>query len=172
MEIWDIYDKYRNRTGKTTSDKSKLGKEGYHLVVHICIFNSKGEMLVQQRQSNSKHWGDHWDLSAGGSALSGELSYETAERETLEEIGIKLDLKNIRPHLSLNFPRGFDDVFLIEKDIEIENLVLQEEEVKDIKWASREDIVKMIEDDEFVPYYISYINMLFDIRKSYRTHTR
>ena len=70
------------------------------------------------------------------------------------------------------FGRGFDDVFLIEKDVDIEDLTLQKDEVKDIKWASRDEIIKMIEDDEFIPYYISYVNMLFDIRKSYRTHTR
>lgn len=170
MENWDIYDKYRNKTGEITNSKTTLGEEGYHLVVHICVFNSKGEMLIQQRTANSKHWANKWDLSAGGSALAGELSYKAAEREIYEELGIKLDLENIRPHLSLNFPRGFDDVFLVIKDLNIENLKLQKEEVKDAKWETKEKIIEMIENGEFISYYPSYIELLFNIRHSYKTH--
>ena len=46
------------------------------------------------------------DISAAGSALAGEPSYQAAEREVLEEIGAKLELKNIRPYFTINFEEG------------------------------------------------------------------
>ncbi|MDF2608169.1 MAG: hydrolase [Bacillales bacterium] len=47
MELWDIYDINRINTGKTLERGSKFEPGSYHLVVHICIFNSKGEMLIE-----------------------------------------------------------------------------------------------------------------------------
>ena len=44
-----------------------------------------------------------WDLTAAGSALQGESSWQAAEREVAEEIGLKIDLSNKRPIFSINF---------------------------------------------------------------------
>lgn len=40
MEIWDLYDKHRNLTGETMVRGEPVPQDRYHLVVHICIFNS------------------------------------------------------------------------------------------------------------------------------------
>ena len=49
MELWDIYDKNRNLTGRQMERGSEFAKGDFHLVIHVCIFNSKNEMLIQQR---------------------------------------------------------------------------------------------------------------------------
>ena len=41
-----------------------------------------------------------WDISVGGSAIQGDSSQTAAEREVLEELGIKLDLQGVRPHFT------------------------------------------------------------------------
>lgn len=46
-------------------------------------------------------------------------------RELEEEIGLKLDLSNTRPHLTVNFDEGFDDIYLVEADIDLDELTLQ-----------------------------------------------
>ena len=53
-------------------------------------------MLIQHRQPFKSGWSDLWDITVGGSAVSGDTSQTAAEREVLEEIGYKLDLSNIR----------------------------------------------------------------------------
>lgn len=108
-----------------------------------------------------------WDISVGGSAVAGDTSQTAAEREVLEEIGLKIDLNEIRPHLTVNFVRGFDDIYLIEKNVDINELVLQPEEVQAVKWAGREEILTMIENGDFIPYYPELINLFFQIRKKY-----
>ena len=50
MEHWDIYNADRIPTGKTIERDTPLQKGEYHLVVHVCIFNSDGELLIQKRQ--------------------------------------------------------------------------------------------------------------------------
>jgi isopentenyldiphosphate isomerase len=76
-------------------------------------------------------------------------------------------LKNIRPHITINFNNGFDDVYLIEQEVDINELSLQYEEVQKVKWASKEEIFSMIESGEFIPYYQSLIQLFFDMRKKY-----
>lgn len=172
MELWDIYDVDRNKTDKTMVRGEEHPEGAYHLVVHICIFNSDGEMLIQQRQPFKKGWSNMWDITVGGSAVSGDNSQTAASRELFEELGIEMDLAGIRPHLTMNFDKGFDDYYLLEKDINLKDLKLQYEEVQNAKWASKEEILSMIETGEFVPYYPSLIQLLFDMRKKYGSHSR
>ncbi|MEE0932823.1 MAG: NUDIX domain-containing protein [Clostridium sp.] len=172
MEIWDLYTKDRIKTEETMVRGEKITKGFYRLVVHVCIFNSQGEMLIQQRQPFKSSWPNMWDVTVGGSAISGDTSQSAAEREVYEEIGYKLSLDGIRPALTINFEDGFDDMYLIKKDIEISDLYLQYEEVKAVKWASKEEILKMIDEETFIPYHKSLIELLFFMKDTKGTHTR
>lgn len=172
MEVWDLYNKDRELTGKTILKGSKLNKDEYRLVVHICIFNSKNKMLIQQRQPFKEGAPNKWDLTVGGSAISGDTSIVAAEREVFEEIGYKINLKNKIPSLTINFEDGFDDIYIIEENLNIEDLKLQYEEVKDIKWADKKEILNLIETGKFINYHKSFIELLFDIKEcksNYRT---
>lgn len=167
MEYWDIYDIERVKTGRTMIRGSEFEDNAYHLVIHVCIFNDKNEMLIQQRQPFKEGWPNMWDITVGGSAVAGDTSQTAAEREVLEEIGLKLALNGTRPHLTINFDRGFDDIYLIEKNVDINELILQPEEVQAVKWAGRDEILMMIENGDFIPYYPELINLFFQIRKKY-----
>lgn len=172
MEIWDLYDKDRIKTGETMVRGSKFKENTYHLVVHVCIFNLEGKMLIQQRQPFKDGWPNMWDITVGGSAVSGDTSQLAAEREVYEEIGYKLSLDGIRPSLTINFDKGFDDIYLIQKDVDISKLKLQYEEVQSVKWASKEEILSMIDEEIFIPYHKSLIDLLFFMRASKNSHTR
>jgi isopentenyldiphosphate isomerase len=162
-ELWDIYDKNRNLTGRTMVRGSKFGKGDLHLVVHVCIFNAKNEMLIQRRQPWKIGWPDMWDISVGGSAVSGETNIDAAERETYEELGYKVNLSNERPFFTVNFETGFDDYYLIERELDIKDLKLQYEEVQDVKWASCDEIMQLVKEGKFIDYW--FIELLFDMRK-------
>lgn len=172
MEIWDLYTKDRIKTHETMVRGTQITKGFYRLVVHVCIFNSQGEMLIQQRQPFKSGWSNMWDITVGGSAISGDTSQSAAEREVYEEIGYKLSLDGIRPTLTINFDEGFDDMYLIQQDLDISKLKLQDEEVKDVRWASKEEILIMIDKETFIPYHGSLIELLFFMRNKKGTHIR
>ena len=66
--------------------------------------------------------------------------------------------------LTVHFERGFDDVYVIHKDIAISELKLQPEEVQAAKLADKEEIYSLIDSGAFISYYKSYIDMLFNYR--------
>lgn len=165
MELWDAYDINRQLKGKDLVRGVPLEKGDYHTVVHICVFNSKNQMLIQQRQPFKKGWSNLWDVTCGGSVLKGETSWQGAHRELLEEVGIDYDFEGIRPNFTINFFDGFDDFYLIKKDIDdISGLKLQYEEVQAVKWADMEEILRMIDEGVFIPYFKSLIMTVFDIK--------
>lgn len=164
MEIWDLYDKDRNKTGETMVRGKPVREGRYHLVVHICIFNAKGELLVQHRQPFKHGWPDMWDLTVGGSAIQGETSQSAAEREVYEEIGYTLSLSSARPSLTVHFDAGFDDIYLLNREVDLSRLSLQTEEVKEVKWAALSDVLSMIGEGTFVPYHKSLIELLFHMK--------
>ncbi|MCF0136980.1 MAG: NUDIX domain-containing protein [Oscillospiraceae bacterium] len=134
-----------------------------HLVIHVCIFNSRGQMLIQQRQP-WKIWGEYWDVSVGGSVIAGESSREAAHRELLEELGIDMDFTGRRPNFTQNFEQGFDDFYLVNADVDIDSLRLQPEEVKAVRWADIGDIFGLLDEGRFIPFFKSIIQVMFDVR--------
>ena len=164
MEYLDLYDINRQPLGEKIARGSKVIGSKYRMVVHICIFNSDGKMLIQQRSPNKKGFANLWDLSVGGCSQCGETSQQAVHREVLEELGLDIDFSHIRTKLTVNFEHGFDDYYIITRDVELSELTLQEEEVVDAKWADLNEIFSMIDDGTFAPYFKSFIALLFDMR--------
>ena len=93
MEIFDLYTAEREKTELTMVRGTPVPEGFYRLVVHVCIFNPEGQMLIQQRQPFKKGWSNLWDISVGGSAVMGDTSRTAVERETLEEY---MNLEGVR----------------------------------------------------------------------------
>lgn len=165
MEIWDLYDQDRIPTGELGVRGVELPKGRFHMVVHVCIFNNRHEMLIQQRQINKKGWPNLWDVSVGGSACQGENSHLAAERETLEELGLNIDLSKQRPFLTIHFANGFDDIYLLQQDVNLEQLHLQAEEVQAVQWASLAKIEQMINEGLFIPYHQGLLPLFFAMQQ-------
>ena len=70
-EIWDLYDENRELLGKDHVRGEQLPIDGYHLVVHVWIRNSKGEYLISQRSANRPTFPLMWEC-VGGSVVKGE----------------------------------------------------------------------------------------------------
>ena len=164
MECFDLYDDNRRPLGKTIERGEKPGPGENRMVIHVSIFNSKGELLIQQRQSTKRNWPDLWDVSVGGCVVGGETSQMGAERELFEELGLKHDFSNTRPHMTINFQNGFDDHYFLIKDVDLKDIKLQESEVQDYKWATKAEVEKLFDEGRFVPYIKEFILALFGLK--------
>jgi len=171
MELWDVYDIHKIRTGKTVARGGNTLAEGeYHLTAHIALFSTEGKMLVQQRAACKDNWPSMWDITVGGAVVAGEDSATGAERELFEEIGIRHSFLGVRPHLTLHHKNVFCDCYIIVEDVDPTTLTLQECEVAAVKWASIEEIFEMMNNGSFIAYHESFIRLLFDMRGGHTVH--
>lgn len=164
MEILDLYDRERVGTGETVVRGGTIPEGRYHLVTHVCLFNQQGEMLIQRRSQNKPNWPGLWDVTVGGAAQRGDTSSMTAQRELQEELGISFDFSQFRPSLTINFGVGFDDFYLINREVDLDELCFQPDEVESAMWADEQMILEMIDDGTFMPFHKSLISLLFAMR--------
>ena len=171
MELFDLYTEDRIKTDRTMVRGEPTPEGYYRMVVHVCVFDPEGRMLIQQRQPFKRGWSNLWDITVGGSAVSGDTSRSAAERETKEELGLDIDLSDVRPSLTIHFEHGFDDVYLLTRPVDLSALRLQPEEVQAVRWAEKDEILRMIDDGRFIPYEKSLIELLFFRRNHRSSHT-
>ena len=68
-------------------------------------------------------------------------------------------------------PEGFGDIYLLERDVDVDTLTLQTEEVMGVRWADECDIIEMISRGEFIPYVKDFVGLLFYLRNHATLHT-
>ena len=172
MELVDLYDENRLPLGKTAERGGPKGPGEYRTVVHVCVFDRRGRLLIQQRAPEKFIWPNLWDVSVGGGVDAGETSRQGAEREFREELGVPLNLTGLRPSVTVNFDGGFDDFYILTKDLSPEELTLQAEEVRAVRWVSLEELLDMLNRGDFIPYPESFLRFLFDMRKQFGFPTK
>ncbi|MCX6819069.1 MAG: NUDIX domain-containing protein [Candidatus Aenigmarchaeota archaeon] len=92
MEFLDVVNDKDEVIGKA-SQKEVYDKNLNHRIVHVLIFNSKGEMALHLRSRHKSFCPQHWSTPVGGHVQSGESYEEAALRESEEELDIKPELK-------------------------------------------------------------------------------
>lgn len=87
----------------------------------VDIYNDKHEILIQQRLATAKKCPNMWETASGG-AISSEDGVQGALRELEEELGIVADKNDLRFIGSYARINDFVEVFLLKKNIDINNL--------------------------------------------------
>lgn len=172
MELVDLYDENRVPLGKTAERYGKKGPGELRIVVHVCLFDRRGRLLIQKRTEDKHLWPGMWDVSVGGGVDAGETTRQGAEREVREELGYPLDLTGMRPSVTVNFAGGFDDFFVAVRDLDIDALTLQAEEVSAVRMVTLEELLAMVDDGSFIPYPKSFLAFLFDMRETFGFPTK
>jgi isopentenyl-diphosphate delta-isomerase type 1 len=136
--------------------REKCHKEGlWHKAIVVFIINSKGQVLLQRRSKTKKMWPDMWDITSGGHVLAGEFGFEAGIREAKEELGVDIARENmtfIGSVISTNIKgdivdNHFNEYYVVIQDLDESKLVLQEEEVSEVKWMDKEVIIDKIKNN-------------------------
>ena len=139
MEMWDIYDSKKQRTGRTMKRNDWCLKDGeYHLTVLGVVMRPDGRFLITKRVM-TKAWAPGWWEVSGGAVMAGESSKEAVIREVKEETGLDVS--------------GCGDGYLFTYHRENPGeLSLQEEETAGYMLADRSQIEEFASQGIFLHY--------------------
>lgn len=87
-EIFPIVDETGNVLGSMKRSEAHSGTKKLHPVVHLHVFNSKGELYLQKRPIWKDIQPNKWDTATGGHVDFGEDIETALKRETREELGL------------------------------------------------------------------------------------
>lgn len=133
-------------------EKMQAHEEGLlHRALSIIVFNSKGEMLIQQRALAKYHTPGLWSNTCCSHPRPGENGLDAATRRLREEMGFEANLeKKLDFIYKAHFDNGlieheFDHVFFGTYD---GVPVINPEEAHDYKWI---EVPRLIEDMQNKP---------------------
>jgi isopentenyldiphosphate isomerase len=165
-DLIDVLSQTGLRTGEilSRSDVHRLGK--HHRAVHLYLFNSQNELLLQKRALTLDHYPGFFSLSVLGHINAGEFSSETVKREVEEELG--LDPSPLKFDFLFSFfqeailsetyiDRQFNDVYIARADIDAARINFDRTEVSEIKFVPFESFRDMVSNETsgLAPVYVN-----------------
>lgn len=165
-EMIDVLDGETGKlTGKVISKKEAHKKGIWHSSIHILIVNKDcTKTLLQKRCERKDLYPNMWDIAVGGHVNSGEDVVTSAKRELEEELGLdssKYDFQVFEVVKEMFCDHGiisneFVSCFVIYDDIDIHSIKLQEEEVSEAKWCTKNELDGFIKNNEIIPHHREY----------------
>lgn len=144
MEKHELVDINGNKTGKILThvearDPNNVPEGHYIAVVGVVIINNNNEILLQKRSRFKRANPSKWGI-CGGKVDLNETTIDAGVRETLEEIGIRLNKEDLN-FLSMDTnEKTHFTVYYVRQDVDIDKCKLQEEELEEVKYFKIEEL--------------------------------
>ena len=115
-----------------------------HRAFSVILFNSKGELLLQQRAAHKYHSPLLWTNTCCSHQRPGESSLTAAKRRLMEEMGMEAELKEAFHFIyKAKLDRGLTEHELdhVLFGYTNQNPIVNDEEVAAYKWISMNDLL-------------------------------
>ncbi len=144
QEVLDLYDNNFNKLDKTIIRRiDEIPENANIMMSYILIKNSGKYLLEQSTERNNYKW-----AIPGGHVLTNENGEQGLKRELREELGLEnINIKHID---TIKFPYNnyIFNVYLTEDEIDTSKLTFQPEEVLQVKWYSKNEVLELIKEEK------------------------
>jgi len=138
--------------GKASRQECHSGSKLLHPVIHLHIFNEKGELFLQKRSITKDIQPGKWDTAVGGHVDYGEDVRTALHREAREELGI------------IEFNPHFLTSYIFESPIEKElvnsfytiytgSILIDKQELEDGRFWKIDQIITNLGKEIFTPNF-------------------
>ena len=140
-----LVDKGDNILGYEEKEKCHLGKGMLHRAFSIFIFNSSGQLLLQERSAAKPLWPLFWSNSVCSHPRKGEDYMEAAQRRLKEEIGLETPLRSLfkfqyqAPFKTIGSENELCVVFIGKSDEPVE---INPQEIAEYRYVGLEELEK------------------------------
>lgn len=146
MEMWNVLDSFGNFTGITRYRSAE--NKFYHASAEVWIINSENKFLIQKRASQKKFQPNVWAMT-GGNVIAGETEIDTIKRETLEELGIILNVENLIKIKRYKSLYAWVTVYVIKQDVDLDRIKIKKDEVSEVKFVTYNELDEIYQNKMF-----------------------
>lgn len=147
MELLQVFDDNKNLIDEYVerSQKKELPSGKNFMIILLFIQNNEGKFLIQKVP---KEKGDIYATTGGHVTFSYD-GLKTTIKECDEELGLEITEDELTLVSVDKVTCCFIEVYYLNKNININDLKLQVEEVESVEWLSIDEIKKLIDSDNF-----------------------
>ena len=142
MEWLELYDINENCLNKKILRGETPSNNEYIMIVYIFIRNNEGKYLLEKNRER-----EVWVVPGGH--VSEKNPIDSIKRECMEELGIRIDESKLISIDTLCNNNRLFKLYYLEKNISLNDIVLQKEEVADANFFSINEIDNMIDNNIF-----------------------
>jgi isopentenyldiphosphate isomerase len=163
IEMFPVVDEDGNEISRASRTVCHDGKSMLlHPVVHLHLFNEKGDLFMQKRALTKDLLPGKWDTSVGGHVSPGETPETALKREAVEELGLKkFNFKFIKKYIWKS-ARERELVYSFTGTSD-ETPVVNPDEIDEGRFWSLYEIRNNIGKGTFTPNFEKEFSDLFDI---------
>lgn len=146
MELLQLFDENKNMLNEGIErDKKKEVPEGKYFMIILLFIENNNKFLIQKTSANR----ESIYATTGGHVTFGDDALKTVIKEAQEELGLEIKKEDLKEIETLKQKYGYMTIYYYNKNVDINNLKLQEEEVESVNWMSIDEINDLIDKDMF-----------------------
>lgn len=174
-EYFDVLTKEGERTGIRKLRAQVHADGDWHRSVHVWILDvRRRQLLVQLRAKDKDSYPDCWDVSCAGHLTAGDSSVDAALRELEEELGLRMERKDLvffgSLAISVSLKGGtfldneHSDIYLVTRPVELSALRFADGEVQEAKYMDVDELEERVarKDPVFTAFYSEDYRRFFE----------